>query len=353
MGRPYARLVIEGPERRELERRFRQVRDVRDRQRLETVRLACGGRHSLQQIAEEVGASRAAVQIWLGKYKQGGLEALLERHKPGASPSPLQAAEVQDALREELADGNFRTAGQMGRWLEGRFGIKRSAKSLYYWLKRCGATLRVPRPVHLKKDPQATAAFPGELEGKLRALTLAPGRRVRVWVQDEGRFGLHTIVRRCWGLRGVRVVKTNQKKYQWGYLYGALEIGTGRTEALFMPHVGLEVSQTFLEHLARSEPEAEHIVIWDGAGFHQKSGTHPLPDRVHVIQLPAYSPELNPIEKLWDVLKDGLCNRLFHSMEELWLALCHELEPFYQTARVHQLLGHGSILAPANASSNQ
>jgi hypothetical protein len=205
----------------------------------------------------------------------------------------------------------------------------------------------------LKKDPQATAAFPGELEGKLRALTLAPGRRVRVWVQDEGRFGLHTIVRRCWGLRGVRVVKTNQKKYQWGYLYGALEIGTGRTEALFMPHVGLEVSQTFLEHLARSEPEAEHIVIWDGAGFHQKSGTHPLPDRVHVIQLPAYSPELNPIEKLWDVLKDGLCNRLFHSMEELWLALCHELEPFYQTARVHQLLGHGSILAPANASSNQ
>lgn len=353
MGRPYNRLVMDGPTRRELERRFRRSDDVRDRQRLEAVRLACTGQHSLEQIAETAGCSRAAVQIWLGKFKQAGLDGLLLRHKPGASKSPLQEPRIQKALGEELADGNFRTAGQLARWLDERFGVKRSAKSLYYWLKRCGAALRVPRPVHLKKDPQAAAAFVAGLEAKLRALPLEPGRPVRVWVQDEGRFGLHTIVRRCWGLRGVRVVKTQQKKYQWGYLYGALEIATGKTEALFMPQAALEVSEVFLRHLAMSDPAAEHIVIWDGAGFHQKSATHALPERIHVIQLPAYSPELNPIEKLWDVLKDGLCNRLFHSMEELWQALCVELHPFYQPARVHQLLGQSSLLACANASSNQ
>jgi transposase len=120
-----------------------------------------------------------------------------------------------------------------------------------------------------------------------------------------------------------------------------------------MPHAALEVSEAFLKHLARSEPAAKHSVIWDGAGFHQKSDAHALPDRVHVVQLPGYSPELNPIEKLWDVLKDGLCNRLFHSMEALWQALCYELEPFHQPARVHQLLGHSPLLAPANASSHQ
>jgi transposase len=84
----------------------------------------------------------------------------------------------------------------------------------------------------------------------------------------------------------------------------------------------------FLKHRAQSEPEAEHVVIRDGAGFHQKSGTRALPDRIHLIRLPVYSPEFNPIEKLWDVLKDGLCNRLFHSMEELWQALCHEWNRF-------------------------
>ena len=351
MGRPYYRLVVEPEERREIERQFRRVKDVRQRERLEVVRLACAGQHPLAEIAARVGRSRATVQTWLGTYQSRGLEGLLERGKPGASPSPLQDEQLQQELGEQLAAGNFRTAGQAVRWLRERHGIERTIWSIYYWLKKCGATLRVPRPVHLKKDPQAAAAFPAELEAKLRALPLEPGRAVRVWVQDEGRFGLHTIVRRCWGLRGVRVVKTNQKKYQWGYLYGALEIGTGKFEALFMPNVGLEVSEVFLRHLAASQPEAEPIVIWDGAGFHQKAGIHVLPDRVHVIQLPAYSPELNPIEKLWDVLKDGVCNRLFHSIDELWQALCVELQPFDQPERVHRLLGSNLILAPANASS--
>ena len=353
MGRPYYRLVMDAEERREVERLFRQVKDVRQRERLEVVRLASSGQRSLAEIAGQVGRSRSTVQVWLGTYESRGLEGLLERGKPGASQSPLQDEQLQQELRAQLAAGNFRTAGQAVRWLHQRHGIVRTVWSMYYWLKKCGAVLRVPRPVHLKKDPQAAEAFPGQLEARLRGLPLAPGRPVRIWVQDESRFGLHTIVRRCWGLRGVRVVKTNQKKYQWGYLYGALEIGTGKTEALFMPNVGLEVSATFLRHLAASEPEAEHIVIWDGAGFHQKAGTHALPDQVHVIHLPAYSPELNPIEKLWDVLKDGLCNRLFHSMDELWQALCVELEPFYQPERVEQLLGKGPLLAPANASFSQ
>ncbi len=52
------------------------------------------------------------------------------------------------------------------------------------------------------------------LEAKLGEIALEKGRPVRIWLHDEGRFGLHTVVRRCWGLRGVRVVKTNRKKYQ-------------------------------------------------------------------------------------------------------------------------------------------
>jgi transposase len=350
MGRPRLHLTLSLADKQRLKELWKTTRDKPLRDRLLVIRLAASGNHTMEEIAQVAGCGRMTVYRALNRLEQGGWRELLRRGKPGASKSPLQEPQVQQQLQAKLRAGDFRTAGQVSRWLQERFAIQRKASSLYYWLKRCGATLRVPRPVHIKKDPQATAAFPVELEAMLRALPLEAGRPVRIWVQDEGRFGLHTIVRRCWGLRGVRVVKTNQKKYQWGYLYGALEIGTGKTEALFMPHVGLEVSEVFLRHLAASEPEAEHIVIWDGAGFHQKAGTHALPDRVHVIQLPAYSPELNPIEKLWDVLKDGLCNRLFHSMDELWQALCVELQPFYQPERVHQLLGTGPLLAPANAS---
>ena len=101
MGRPYFRLIVDGPTRRDLEQSFRQVKDVRDRQRLEAVRLACTGQHSLEQIAEVVGCSRATVQNWLGKFKRGGIDGLLERRKPGASPSPLQEPGLQESFRAQ------------------------------------------------------------------------------------------------------------------------------------------------------------------------------------------------------------------------------------------------------------
>ena len=278
MGRPRLHLTLGSADEQRLNELWKTTREKPQRDRLLVIRLAASGDHTMEEIAEVVGCGRMTVYRCLNRLEQGGWEELLRRGKPGASKSPLQEPQVQQQLQAKLRAGDFRTAGQVSRWLEQALGIKRKPSSLYYWLKKCGAVLRVPRPVHLKKDPLAGAAFPVELEAKLRALPLETGRPVRIWVQDEGRFGLHTIVRRCWGLRGVRVVKTNQKKYQWGYLYGALEIGTGKTEALFMPNVGLEVSETFLRHLApeRARSRARRHLGW---GRVPPEGWHARPAR--------------------------------------------------------------------------
>ncbi len=53
---------------------------------------------------------------------------------------------------------------------------------------------------------------------------------------------------------------------------------------------------------AAHDPEATHIVMGDGAGFHHKKDEEPLPRKIKIITLPAYSPELNPVEKLWDIV---------------------------------------------------
>jgi hypothetical protein len=229
----------------------------------------------------------------------------------------------------------------------------RQTKSLYKWLKKkLGAALRVPRPVHVNKDPQVAAAFVAGLEKQLKALRLNKTKPVRIWVQDEGRLGLHTIRRSAWSRRGHRLVLPAQQKYRWGYLYGALEIGTGNSEFAYWDGVDLDISTDFLRQIARSEPGAQHVVIWDGAGFHPRADCRPIPRGVRLIVLPPYSPELNPIEKLWDVLKDGLCNQVFGTMDALWEALTQKLEVFWNPQRALQLLGNGSTVAPANASSN-
>src|ERR1035437_7445751 len=64
---------------------------------------------------------------------------------------PLQEPRAQRRLQAKLVAGDFRAAGQMSRWLEQGLGFRRKPSSLYPRLKKCGAVLRVPRPVHFKK----------------------------------------------------------------------------------------------------------------------------------------------------------------------------------------------------------
>lgn len=62
----------------------------------------------------------------------------------------------------------------------------------------------------------------------------------------------------------------------------------------------------------------EDIVVWNGAGFHPKDASHEMtPEDVHIVTLPPYSPELNPIEKLWNLIQDHKANKLWPTIERL------------------------------------
>jgi hypothetical protein len=134
---------------------------------------------------------------------------------------------------------------------------------------------------------------------------------VQVWVADEHRYGLIPVVRQCWSLRGLRPTAPYQTKYEWGYLYSALEVdGENAAEFACLPGVGLELSDLFLRRVAARDPQAERVVIWDQAGFHPNPEWHAVPKRIHLLALPAYSPELNPVEVIGDLIQDRIANTL-------------------------------------------
>lgn len=93
-----------------------------------------------------------------------------------------------------------------------------------------------------------------------------------------------------------------------------------------------------------------HVVIWDGAGFHPTSTATNLPARIHLLPLPPYSPELNPVEGLWDQMKDSLCNRVFPTLDALEDALTDALRPFWQDQRRALSLVFDWMHTQANAS---
>jgi len=341
MARKRTKLSMSQEELEEIKRAIRSAEDPRDKERLQVVLWATSGQHSLEALAQLAGRARSTIQIWLDDFTAGGLSKLLEREAPPGKPSPVADPKVQEQLQDGLKAGRWRTAGQVAAWLKEAHGIKRAAKSLYYWLGKVGGALRVPRPCHVKQDPAAAAAFRAELEANLEKLNLPKDRAVKIWVADESRFGLHTQSRRCWALRGQRVVLAREQRYQWEYVYGAVEVVEGLAQFQFLPSVSLALSRGFLQQIAQSDAQAEHVVIWDQAGFHPRPADAALPARIHLLALPPYSPELNPVEGLWDQTQDVTCNRHFADLDQLQEALTQALRPFWETpARVLSLVHH-------------
>lgn len=334
-----------------LKAQIRAATDPRDKERLQVVNWATSGQHTLADLARLAGRARSTIQEWLDAFTDGGVEQLVERKASPGKFSPVAESKVQVQLQAGLQAGQWRTAGQVAAWLKEKHGIERATKSLYYWLGKVGGALRVPRPCHVKQNPAATAAFRAGLEQNLEKLKLPKDRPVKIWVADEARFGLHTQSRRCWALRGQRVVMAQEQRYEWEYVYGAVEVVAGSAEFAFLPSVSLELSRGFLRQLADSDAQAEHVVIYDQAGFHPRAGDPQLPARIHLLPLPPYSPELNPVEGLWDQVQDVTCNQHFTGLDHLEEALTSALRPFWETpARALSLIHHW-LHAQANATN--
>lgn len=211
----------------------------------------------------------------------------------------------------------------------------------------------MPRPVHAKKDEKAAERFEEGFLGQLQSLQLSDETPVRLWVSDEMRFGLHPVTRRVWSERGKKPVIKADPRFEWGYTYGALEV-TEANEAEFLhaPTVNLEVSLEFLKQISASDAGKHHIVVWDGAGFHQRPKNEDLPKNLSLIILPPYSPELNPIERLWDVVKDRICNGAWKTLGKLEDAITDVLKEYWTTpSLVKGLVGKGYLLASANSSN--
>lgn len=193
--------------------------------------------------------------------------------------------------------------------------------------------------------------FKVSLGQKLEALQLSRGTKVKVWVMDEARFGLHTDLRRVCVPKGACPVVERQTKYEWDYLCGSLEVTGGEAHFAHLPTVNLDCDALYLKELAASDPEAVHVVIRDNAGFHLRDGDERLPERVRIVPLPPYSLELNPCEQAWDVIKDEVSNQCCRSIDKLRDALLPSLKRFWQDAQaVLRLVGRPWLQDQANVS---
>jgi hypothetical protein len=148
---------------------------------------------------------------------------------------------------------------------------------------------------------------------------------IRLMFQDEARFGRISDVRRSWCPKPYRPMCQAMVTQEYTYAYTAVSVADGKMDSLILPHVNTVCMQIFLDEVATRYPEDRIIMVTDGAGWH-RSELLVIPENMRLVKLPPYSPELNPVEHIWDDLREkSFHNRVFKSIEALEQHLSTEL----------------------------
>ena len=226
------------------------------------------------------------------------------RHgNPGAAAilSPDLQKQLWEALQAPPADQGLWTGRKVAAWIKDQTGRQVHPQRGREYLRRLGGTLRVPRPRHAKADPAEQDAFKkpaGDARAGPASRSFSDSRTVAC---DEHRIGLKPILRRVWVFNGQRPTVVVQHRYQWLYVYAFVHPASGRTQWLLLPTVRTDLFALALQHFAQAvgaNKQKQIVLILDRAGWHTSKAL-PVPEGLHLLFLPPYSPELQPAEHLW------------------------------------------------------
>ena len=311
----------------ELKARYRATVDKVESRRWHLLWLVAD-KWTIKAASAVVGLSYDYALELVNNYNQGGLEALKNKHrgrkptkKKNALLDEVQLAELKQCLQSPPADKGIWTGPKVAQWIAARTGREKVwPQRGWDYLKKWHYSLKVPRPQHQKGDKEQQEQFKQRLPELFKELQQQhPTARIEVWSFDEHRLGLKPILRRVWTPIGSRPIATVNHRYEWLYLYSYVHPQTGQTEWFIIPRVNVQwfnlVLKSFAEAVGAGRDKIVLLVL-DRAGWHMSEKVI-LPEGIMLAPLPAYSPELQPAERLWALADEPLVNKSFDTLEDL------------------------------------
>ena len=147
--------------------------------------------------------------------------------------------------------------------------------------------------------------------------------KVDIWFEDESRVGQKGTLTRIWAKKGKRPRVVKQQQYTNTYIIGSVCPSQNIAEAIISPHCNSDAMHHHLQQIS-SVTKLDHfaVVVMDQAGWHTSQEFYDIHNVVPLF-LPAYSPELNPMEQVWEWLKDHyLSNCVFDGYEDIEKSCC-------------------------------
>jgi transposase len=313
-------------QRNDISERRRQAQDRRIYQRLSAVLWSDAGR-TREEIAELVGVSTRQVGQWFRIFRNKGLDQLCTLHYQG-DPGRLRPAQVE-RLKQEIATGVFHNAEQVRTWVQETWGVDYSISGLKDLLRRIGASYHKVSGFFWKADVEEQKKF----VRKHRRHKREAGPTTRRYFVDACHpvWGVDLLYS-CWLLVGQRFyvgVGNGRKRLN---ILGAYSPDDHDYVDLRLTKENITGEQfvKLLEALRAKHPGTEKFILYlDNARYYSKPcvkewlANH---REFRLVPLPAYSPNLNLIERLWKFLRKKALNRWHKTFEEMQAAVAEVLD---------------------------
>jgi transposase len=254
------------------------------------------------QVAKLYNVTRRSLSGWVARFNECGLDGLIEGKRSGRPSEirPERATELVDLVRNPAKVGQIHWTGKKFHgYLRRELGIKIGYSSMMRWLHRQCLRFKIPRRWPSRQDPEKRQSYVDLV------CILMGDPEIDLWFLDETGVEGDPRPRRRLALRGEKIRVPYQGSHIRRSVSGIVCPRTGDFYSLIFNHTDRQVFQAFLDH-ANEDIKFErprNILVLDNASWHKDPDKEIDWGRFEPLYLPPYSPDLNPIEELWLVMK--------------------------------------------------
>ena len=271
-------------------------------------------------IADVVDRTEDTVQRWLRAWNKRRMGSIFTGHQDNNNAGKLtreQKSEIQQALQSPPSDfglsKEFWDVPQLKQYVTAAFGtVYDNDRSYHFLLKFSNLSFKYPDTFDRRRDDAFVVKRMAEIKAEIKPLF--HDDRWEIFTVDEVRMEQEAITRRAWLKKGERtVIKVNRDKEAQSYI-GFLNQEDFNCELFEMPWQNQQEVLIALEQFLARHPDKLICIIWDNAPFHRGKlvkaalGKGKLLERVHLIPMPPYAPDNNPIEHVWNTAKQEVSN---------------------------------------------
>lgn len=261
--------------------------------------------------------SERSVRKWVRAFNKSGIDGLIAKKRSGA-PKKISGRTAEDLVKHieqpERENRTFWTAKAFHGFIKERYKIECCYETVVRFFREKGYVLKVPQPWPDRQDEQQREQFRQHLK------TLALDPEIDLWFTDETGIEGEPKSRRRWALKGSKPRITKNGDHIRLTIMGMVLPRSGEFFAIEASHSDSVIFQAFLDEAAKmiTPSRKRNILILDNASWHKKKSLN-----WHFFEplyLPPYSPDLNPIENLWNTLKAEWFNNIYCKTHDELLA---------------------------------